>query len=148
MKSLADAFFALEPDQRRMVHIDLCEYSLLKWNQYISTQGQIRYIESVVGTEQQVDEQLPADALESARQSRDSGDVWKRYGEPIAAMQDEDLVFPKHIEFAYYAIYNLFRKYALEEEIDDMLIVNQALSSEENSEKWRALLSNAIRRAI
>ncbi len=148
MKSLADEFLALKPDQRRVVHFVLCEYALHKWNQYASVQGRIRYTESVVGTQQQVDKHLPADALGSARQGTDSGHLGKRYEEPITAMQDDDLIFPENIEFAYYAIYNLFRKYALGKDIDDWLIVNQALSSEEDSEKWDTLVSSAIQRAI
>jgi hypothetical protein len=148
MKSLADAFLALEPDQRRAVHFALCEHALQKWDQYTRLHDRIQYIESVVGTQQQVDKQLPADAFESARQGTDLDCVEQRYGEPIAAMQDDDLAFPAHIEYAYYAIYNLFGKYALGRNTDDWLIVNQALSSEQESIKWRALLSNVIQRAL
>ncbi len=148
MESLADEFLALDSAQRRIVHFVLCEYALCKWNEYVNVQGQIRYIESVVGTGQKVDEQLPVDALESAKRGVDLANVEKRYGEPIVAMQDDDLVFPKHVEFAYYAIYNLFKKYALKKDIDDWLIVNQAISSEKDSKKWRPLLFNAIQRMI
>jgi len=144
MKSLADEFLALKPDQRRIVHFALCEYALRKWKQYANAQGQLRYIESVVGTQQHVDKHLPADALESARQNTDSERVGRRYQEPITAMQDDDLKFPENIEFAYYAIYNLFRKYALGKDIDDWLIVNQSLSSEEDNEKWDTLVFSAI----
>ncbi len=148
MKSLPDEFLALDSAQRRVVHFALCKHALRKWNEYVNVRGQIRYIESVVGTQQKVDKQLPADALESAERGVDLANVEKRYGEPIVAMQDEDLTFPKNIEFAYYAIYNLFRKYALEKDIADWLIVNQALSSEKDSAKWRPLLFTAIQRAI
>ncbi len=78
----------------------------------------------------------------------DARQVAQRYQEPIVAMHDDDLTFPDNIEFAYYAIYNLFRKYALGTEIDDWLIVNQALSAEKDSEKWATLLASAIQRAI
>ncbi len=148
MKSLTDKFFALNPNQRREVHIALSEHALGKWDEYASTQGQIWYTELVVGTQQQVDKQLPADALESASRGTDSERVEERYQEPIAAMQDDDLAFPENIEFAYYAIHNLFKKYALGRDVDDWLIVNQALSLEKDNEKWSVLLSSAIQRAI
>ncbi|MCP4427080.1 MAG: hypothetical protein GY803_21545, partial [Chloroflexi bacterium] len=72
MKSLADKFFALKPNQRRQVHFDLCQHALTKWNQYANKQGLITYIESVVGSEQQVDKQLPADALQSTQRGADA----------------------------------------------------------------------------
>ena len=148
MKSLARRFFEFNPDQRSKVHFALCEHALGKWSQYANNQGKFWYIESVAGTIQHLDKQLPADALESAHRCTDSEHVETRYQEPIAAMQDDDLVFPENIEFAYYAIYNLFGKYALGRDIDDWLIVNQALSSEEDNEKWDSMLSRAIRKAI
>ena len=52
--------------------------------------------------------------------------------EPMIAMREEYLTFPENITFAYYAIYNLFKKYVLKEDVDDWMIVNQALSSEED----------------
>ena len=148
MKSLTDKFFALNPNQRREVHIALCEHALGKWDKYANTQGQLWYTESVVGTQQQVDKRLPADALESVSRGTDPERVEERYQEPIAGMQDGDLAFPENIEYAYYAIHNLFKKYALGRDVDDWLIVNQALSSENDNEKWNVLLSGAIQRAI
>ena len=71
-------------------------------------------------------------------------DVERRYAEPITALQDEDFVLPDHIAYSYYAIYNLFRKYALRMDIDSWLIVNQALSSEIDANKWHELLASAI----
>ena len=94
-------------------------------------------MEGVCGTRQVVDERLPEDALASARSAQGVEGVGARYGEPITAMQDGDLSFPEPATFAYYAIYNFFRRYGLREEIDDWLLVNQAISSEE--EDWRAL---------
>lgn len=55
--------------------------------------------------------------------------------------------FPDPLEFAYYAVYNFFRKYALNEEVDDWLIVNQAVSSEEDETKWERALPRAIEEA-
>jgi hypothetical protein len=148
MKSLADEFLALKSEQRRVVHFALCEYALHKWNQYVSAQEQIQYIESVVGTQQKVDTRLPLDAFESAKHGIDSKRVNERYLEPMAAMQDDDLTFPENITYAYYAVYNLFKKYVQGEIVDDWLIVNQAVSSEENSREWQKLLTSAIQRAV
>ena len=122
METLADQFLELRPDQRRVVHFALCEYALHKWTRYASAQGRIQYIESVVGTQQEVDIQLPVDALDAAKK--------------------ED------VKFAYYALYNLFRKYAQREVVDDWLIVNQALSSEKDSRKRQVLLASALQEAI
>ena len=59
-------------------------------------------------------------------------------------MQDDDLVFPENITNAYYAVYNLFKKYGQDEDVDDWLIVDQALASEDDSEAWARLLQRAI----
>jgi hypothetical protein len=87
---------------------------------------------------------LPFDAFESARQGRDVARVEERYGEPITAMEDFDLEFPEPVQFAYYAVYNLFCKYACLEEVEDWLIVNQALSSRQDEKEWAKLLEEAI----
>ena len=146
-KTLADEFLALNPEQRRLIHFSLCEHALEKWNSYAKAHKKIEYQETVAGTLQEVDKQLPSDSLSSAKQGFDSLNVTKRYQEPITAMQDDELVFPENISFAYYAIYNLFQKYAENKTVDDWLIVNQALSSESNSEMWNSLLNNAIQEA-
>ena len=65
----------------------------------------------------------------------------------MPALQDENLVFPEPVAFAYYAIYNLFRKYAAQADVDDWLIVNQALAAEADPEVRRRLLARAIQAA-
>src|SRR3954447_23825531 len=62
----------------------------------------MRYVEGVAGTRQTVDPTLPQDALEAVRTGSDLRDVARRYGEPIAALQDEDWRPPEPILFAYY----------------------------------------------
>lgn len=146
-QTLADRFFALNARQRRVVHFFLCEHALEKWKAYVNTPQTIEYVESVVGTLQVVDKHLPMDAFSAAQTGTDSQHVSQRYSEPLAALQDEDLVFPGPVEFAYYAIYNLFQKYAEQKNIDDWLIVNQAISSEEKDEMWNLLLSRALAQA-
>ena len=59
-------------------------------------------------------------------------------------MQDDDLSLLDSVEFAYYAIYNCFRKYARDEDIDPWLIVNQALSSSGDEASWLPQLTQAI----
>jgi hypothetical protein len=148
MKSLAQQFRALAPCQKRTVHFILCDYALGKWRDYAASRGRIRYAESACATSHVVDKKLPGDAFESAREGRDRGTVDERYLEPITAMQDFDLEFPDSVRYAYYAVYNLFQKYARLEPIDDWLIVNQALASETDKSKWRPLLEEAIANAM
>ncbi|MEU1432387.1 hypothetical protein ABZ412_35500 [Nocardia sp. NPDC005746] len=130
-----ELFFQLGADRRRQVHLSLCEDALSTWIGY--TRGkpaQLRYRDSVVGMRHHVDVELPADALLSACAGEDLADVGSRYLEPIAALQDDDLTFPDPVEFAYYAMYNCFRKYVGGDDISDWLIVNQALSVHDDSE--------------
>jgi hypothetical protein len=93
-----------------------------------------------------VDIALPADAFRSVMEGKDTCNVQARYGEPICAMQDDDLEFPDDIELAYYSIYNLFRRYVLADSIDDWLIVNQALSAHGESADVAAILESTMAR--
>jgi hypothetical protein len=140
----ADSFAQLGADRQRQVHLLLCEEALEVWMNYVLARGPIRYADSVVAMQHEVDAGLPADAFRCARAGADLADVKRRYGEPIVAMQDGDLTFPREVEFAYYAIYNCFRKHACGEDIDPWLIVNQALSSNDNQESWTPRLTQAV----
>jgi len=126
----------------------LCEYALSKWNIFVQTKETINYIDSVVGIRHEVDRRLPNDALESAKSQKDLAGVEERYREPIVALQDDDFELPDNIEFAYYAIYNVFRKYVLNQEIDNGLIINQALASEEDISKRDEILSEVVQQVI
>lgn len=114
---------------RRIVHISLCRRALARWQGYCRSAVDLSYVESVAGTRQQVDPQLPDDAFETVLREAPGEEISQRYMEPITALQDDDLILPDDIEFAYYAIYNLYRKYARNQPVDDWLIVNQALAS-------------------
>jgi hypothetical protein len=92
----------------------------------------------------EVDVHLPHDALRSANTGEDLADVEGRYREPIVAMQDDDLEFPDPIEFAYYAVYNCFRRHVRGEGIDPWLIVNQALSSSKDEASLSPRLAAAV----
>ncbi len=144
MQLPASDFFALSADDRREVHFELCAHALRRWNEYAAEIGRLSYSDSVVGVYHKVDLTLPRVAFASARAGSDESNVEERYDEPIVAMQDFDLELPKEIEFAYYAVYNLFMRYALHDKIDDWLIVNQALSCEKDENQWTRLLEDAI----
>jgi hypothetical protein len=49
---------------------------------------------------------------------------------------------------AYYANYNTFNKYIRNEDVDDWLIVNQALSAEPDESRWQLLLEAASERVM
>lgn len=147
MSSLREEFSALAPRQKRLVHLALCEHALARWMAFTGSRGDITYTETVCGTKQVVDVTVPQDALKCAKQSRDVANVQKRYWEPIVALHDGDLELPDAVAFAYYSLYNLFRKYTGIEDVDDWLIVNQAISSEVDDTQWAPLLEAAIRQA-
>lgn len=142
--AVAKQFDSLKPEQKRAVHFLLCEQALKTWQDFVASRSPIHYAESVCGTKQVVDSTLPQDAFRAAQCGQDTAKVAQRYLEPIAALQDGDLQFAKSIEFTYYAIYNLFLKYACREDIDDWLIVNQALASEPDEAQWKSLLQKVI----
>jgi len=145
--SLAEEFFTLDAEGRRAVHFLLCEHALKQWDLYTTAQGRIEYRETVSGTRHEVDRRLPFDAYGAALEGSDVRQVARRYLEPLAALQDDDLLFPDHIAFAYYAIYDLYKKYVLGQPLDDWMIVNQALSAESDSAEWADLLSGALEAA-
>ncbi len=146
--NLREAFLNLTGEQKRFVHFQLCENSLGILEKYLDETGRIEYVESVVGTLQVFDPKLPRDAFESAQNGGNLYDTDYRFAEPIAAIQDDDLSFINHIELAFFSIYNLFQKYVLHREIEDWVIVNQALSAETDDEKLAQLLENAIDESI
>jgi hypothetical protein len=154
-KKLADfmpdsvkTFLSLNYEQKRFVHLELCRNALSVWADYTARFDEISYVEGVVGTYQIVDKLLPKEAFEAVVDVKDSASINWRYAEPINAMHDDDLEFPDNIKFAYYAIYNLFNKYVLQQTIDNWLICNQALSAETNEERWQDLLANAILKSL
>jgi hypothetical protein len=147
MDALAADFLALDPSGKRRVHLILCRFALEKWETYTKSFPSLQYKDSVVGMDHIVDTRLPQDAFESSKTGLDGMAISERYREPVVALQDDDLELPENIEFSYYAIYNLFCKYVEKKTVDDWLIVNQALSSEQNSLRWTELLSDAMNKA-
>jgi hypothetical protein len=148
MSNLHETFLSLDNNQKRLVHLELCRNALRIWQEYTAQFEKIDYVESIVGTYQIVDKCLPKDAFEAVVRGHDEKKIDWRYAEPISAMQDDDLEFPDHIEFAYYSIYNLFNKYVLGQNIDDWLICNQALSAEIDSIKCEDIFNDAILKSL
>lgn len=144
MELLHETFAALDQTRKRTVQVWLCQGALVVLEHYFASNEPIDYHDSVVGMHHVLDTTLPADALASVVAGNHSADVSTRYNEPIAALQDDDLWLPDHIEFAYYALYNLHCKYVEGRPIDDWLIVNQALSAESDPTRWRPLLIAAM----
>lgn len=146
-ENLRDEFLQLPADARKKVHQFLCAKALECWMRFADSKKKITYCDSVVGIIHNIDFQLPADAFQTAFGDCDkaaSDAIAQRYLEPITALQDIDVEFPAEIEFAYYTIYNAFLKYAQQENIDDWLIVNQALSAATPLAECRILLQSAI----
>jgi hypothetical protein len=145
--NLSAIFLELDQRGRRQVQLRLCQHALNIWEAYAQQHGPFEYIDSVVGMHHQVEVGLPREALDGVLSGADQANIAYRYQEPIVALQDDDLAFPAHIMFAYYAIYNLYRKERESALIDDWLIVNQALSAEQDASRWRALLAEAVEHA-
>lgn len=109
LADLRAAFEALDGPRRRAVQLALCRHALAVWEVYLQGEGPVEYVDSVVGLYHCVDSALPRDALVSVEAGVDRAGVARRYLEPIAALQDDDLERPGQIELAFYAIYNLYR---------------------------------------
>ena len=126
-----EAFAVLDAPRRREALIRLAEDVALRvWTAFVGAEGSVSYQDSVVGMSHTLDVELPAQALGSLkRRAADADRVAAAYAEPIVALQDLDLELPAHAEYAYYSIYNLFRKYCRHEDIEESLILNQILSS-------------------
>jgi hypothetical protein len=144
---MSDILHSLDERQRRWVCVALCKIALNTWRRYIkcSKSRQLRYVTTTPAMYQKIDALLPADAYAAALLGRDHVNAEKRYVEPMCAIQDEDWKLPTHVEWAYLAIHNLFRRYALSDlTIPAWIIANQALSSIEDSGQWRQVLNETI----
>ena len=128
MSHLAEKFFAMPEQKRRLVLLNLCRKALAVWEAQFPRGGTRFYKESVTGTTQLLDVELPREALQELFDSECSVDVQDRYREPIVALQNLDLELPGSAELAYYAIYNAHCRYRRDTPIDERLILNQALS--------------------
>lgn len=129
MHEAAELFLALDDDKKRTACIQLCERALRIWESNFPDGCRVTYEESVAGSTQILDCGLPREALSAVRAGTDASNIGQRYQEPLAALQDDDLVLPEAAQFAYYAIYNAFERYVRKRKIDEWTIVNQAIAS-------------------
>ena len=129
MHKAAELFLALDGAKKRAACIQLCERALRIWESNFPDGCRVAYQESVAGSTQILDCGLPREALAAVRSGTDAAGIGQRYLEPIAALQDDDLVLPEAAHFAYYAVYNAFELYVWERKIDEWTIMNQALAS-------------------
>lgn len=141
--NLQAQFFALSAERRRGVHFALCQHALQIWQRALADQ-QITYHDSVVGLKHTLDQALPAEAYQAALAGQAQASLDKRYLEPLVALQDEDLELPGPLSYAFYALYHLYQKYAKGAEVDDWLIVNQALAAENDQQRWLQLMQAAL----
>lgn len=129
MHEAAELFLALDGDKKRAACVRLCELALRVWDTNFPDGSHVVYQESVAGSIQVLDRSLPSEALAAIRAGVDEANISQRYLEPLAAMQDDDLVLPEAAQFAYYAIYNTFQRYVRRRTLDEWVIVNHALAS-------------------
>lgn len=128
MEHLAEKFFAMPEEKRRLVLLNLCRRALAVWESHFPPGSKQSYEESVTGTTQTLEIDLPREALQELVDSELHANVQARYGEPIVALQDLDMKFPDSAELAYFAIYNAHRLYRQGTLIEEKLVLNQALS--------------------
>jgi hypothetical protein len=144
---MMEIFDRWEEDKRINALYKGCLMSLSAWKDYTKDQT-IEYKDSLVGLDHVVENDLPIDAMDAVKlhiggeEPANIEEINKRYMEPITAMQDYDwystegfdymdLNFPKHVEFAYYSIYNLFRlAFNKVVTIEESVIINQFISSQ------------------
>ncbi|SRR6266571_2930768 len=125
-----EAFGTLDAPNRREALVRLAESVALRvWNEFVAAERAVTYRDSVVGMSHALDLDLPAKAIDSVKGGADANLIADAYAEPIVALQDLDMELPDAAEYAYYSIYNLFRKYCRDEDIEEALILNQILSS-------------------
>ena len=129
MKELYDKFISLDAEAKKKAHIKACCYSLSVWDKFILDGQYLNYSDSVLSIKHRIEEGLPKNALQAIMDNAPSKEISELYLEPISALQDMDWETPEHIEYAYYSIYNAYRKYCEGFDIDDWLIINQSLSS-------------------
>ncbi|MBL8513552.1 MAG: hypothetical protein JNJ55_06140 [Betaproteobacteria bacterium] len=146
MEKLGSKFQSMESELKRNVLLELCGAALSVWEQGFKGASNPSYQESVTGSVQLVEIDLPRHALREIVDLKSNCGVCERYREPIVALQDMDWELPDHLELAYYAIYNAHRRYRLNEAIDERLILQQALSSLP-VEKCEATFQAAMARA-
>lgn len=147
MHEAAELFLSLDDAKKRAACIQLCEIALQVWESNLPDGSHVTYRESVAGSTQVLDRGLPREALTAVRLGTDAANISQRYLEPLAALRDDDIVFPEAAQFAYYAIHTAFERYVRERKIDEWTIANQALASVDTPDPG-AVLSGVLREIV
>lgn len=129
MKHLADQFFSLGSEQKRLAILLLAKRALHSWRNHFPEGAHLQYQESITGSTQIVELNLPEDAIKEVESSTFDAGVAERFKEPIVALQDMDLELPEQAELAYYGIYNAHRLFKQQANIEEKLVLNQLLSA-------------------
>ena len=137
-------FEELDAQAKKKAHIKACEYSLLAWEAFVQKGKNLSYRDSIVLMKHHINKCLPSNALKAVKNNTPNIEINELYLEPITALQDMDWEPPENIEYAYYSIYNLYKKYCEDEDIDDWLIINQCLSSAITEEKGYAIFQDML----
>lgn len=139
MHELVVKFKGLPADDTKKAHIRACAYSVSAWDKFCADGKNLSYKDSVVFLTHKVDKSLLSSALQAVIDNH-SGNLLDSFLEPINALEEMDWTPGQNIEYAFYSIYNLYKKYCLKEDIDDWLIVNQVLSTEPDERKMDEML--------
>ena len=127
MHPAAQRYFDMDLDNQKKVQILLCQHALDAWEGLVP--ANLGYRESVAGSAQVFDAQLPRRAFNAVLSGLDDQDLEALYQEPLAALQDDDIQLSRNAEFAYYSVRNLFVAHVLRRATDPWLVINQALSA-------------------
>ncbi|MFJ9532766.1 hypothetical protein [Herbaspirillum sp. NPDC101396] len=145
MKQLARQFFLLSTEKRRVAFLFLAKRALDSWKMHFPKDSHLQYRESVTGSTQIVEVDLPLDAIKEIESITFDASVANRYREPIAALQDGDLELPEQVEFAYYGIYNVHQLLRQSVSIKEELILSQLLSALQSGVAEQALRDSIAR---
>jgi len=144
MNDLQTKFTTLGVTAKKKAHIKACTYSLAVWDKFTRQGRDLFYQDSVVLMDHNIEKDLPKKALKAVIKNTPNNAIAGSYREPICALQDMDWEPPRNIKYAYYSIYNLYRKYCEGMGIDDWLIINQSLSSQTDESQWDEILLNIL----
>ena len=144
MHELVVKFKNLSADETKKAHVRACAYSVSAWDKFCANGRNLTYKDSVVFLTHSVDKSLLNSALQAVIDNHSDG-LLDSFLEPINALEEMDWTPGQNIEYAFYSIYNLYKKYCHKEEIDNWLIINQALSSESDETKIDEMLRCIVR---
>ncbi|AKZ64474.1 hypothetical protein F506_19050 [Herbaspirillum hiltneri N3] len=139
MKQLANQFFSLSAERRRVAFLFLAKRALDSWQIHFPKDSHFEYREAVTGSTQILEIDLPLNAIKEIESITFDVSVTSHYREPIAALQDGDLELPEQVEFAYYGIYNAHQLLRKSTSIKEELILSQLLSALQSGAAEQAL---------